>query len=164
VWLLLPLLMLPAAAHSQGEAQAVADPAGLGYESATDSFRGLDSEPLAADTETAIERDARSTVPATAAALPDSETASIPAGDMPAPVDPVAEPVATDQDPANVTNPSPDQRAAFGYDSVFDDYEPYEQADGPGWVESNDTVGKIGGWRTYAREIYESNQEEENAE
>ncbi len=38
------------------------------------------------------------------------------------------------------------------YRSVFDGYRPHnDQAVGP-WRDVNDMVGKIGGWRTYAKE------------
>lgn len=36
--------------------------------------------------------------------------------------------------------------------SAFEGYRPYADAPVAPWRESNDTVGRIGGWRAYARE------------
>ncbi len=36
--------------------------------------------------------------------------------------------------------------------SVFDSYQPFADEKPAPWKESNDTVGRIGGWRAYARE------------
>ena len=52
--------------------------------------------------------------------------------------------------------PSPQDGAApmtaLHYRSVFDGYRRHDdQSIGP-WREVNDTVGRIGGWRTYAKE------------
>jgi hypothetical protein len=41
------------------------------------------------------------------------------------------------------------------YDSVFDAYRPYHHQPVAPWGASNDRVGEIGGWRTYARETAE---------
>lgn len=38
------------------------------------------------------------------------------------------------------------------YSSVFDQYRGYDEIQVGSWRESNDTVGRIGGWRYYARE------------
>jgi hypothetical protein len=38
------------------------------------------------------------------------------------------------------------------YQSVFDSYQPFADEKLAPWKESNDTVGKVGGWRAYARE------------
>ena len=38
------------------------------------------------------------------------------------------------------------------YPSVFDSYQPFADEKLAPWRESNDTVGKVGGWRAYARE------------
>ena len=44
---------------------------------------------------------------------------------------------------------------ALTYRSAFADYKPYaEQAVTP-WRQSNDTVGRVGGWRAYAKEARE---------
>jgi len=42
--------------------------------------------------------------------------------------------------------------SALSYRSVFADYRAYSEQPVVSWVAANDTVGKIGGWRTYARE------------
>lgn len=47
---------------------------------------------------------------------------------------------------------------ALGYHSTFDGYQRFaDQQVGP-WREANDTVGRIGGWRAYAREAREPAQ------
>lgn len=38
------------------------------------------------------------------------------------------------------------------YQSAFEGYQPYGDDKLLSWKESNDTVGRIGGWRVYARE------------
>ncbi len=40
----------------------------------------------------------------------------------------------------------------LSYRSVFADYRAYSEQPVVSWVAANDTVGKIGGWRTYSRE------------
>lgn len=42
--------------------------------------------------------------------------------------------------------------APAGYQSAFEGYQAYGDEKLQPWKESNDTVGKIGGWRAYARE------------
>lgn len=42
------------------------------------------------------------------------------------------------------------------YRSVFDSYQPFTDEKLAPWKDANDTVGKIGGWRTYAREAREA--------
>lgn len=44
---------------------------------------------------------------------------------------------------------APDQTA---WRSAFEGYQPFADAAVAPWRESNDTVGRIGGWRAYARE------------
>ncbi len=39
-----------------------------------------------------------------------------------------------------------------GFQSAFEGYKPYTDEKTGNWVEANDTVGKIGGWRVYAKE------------
>jgi hypothetical protein len=39
-----------------------------------------------------------------------------------------------------------------GYRSAFDDYRRFEEQKVLPWRESNDLVGRIGGWQAYARE------------
>ena len=40
----------------------------------------------------------------------------------------------------------------FTYISPFSDYRPLGEDKNTAWKDANDTVGKIGGWRAYARE------------
>lgn len=51
--------------------------------------------------------------------------------------------------PAPVTAPA---QPAHAWRSAFDGYEAFADAPITSWRESNDTVGRIGGWRVYARE------------
>ena len=48
------------------------------------------------------------------------------------------------------TAKAPDARAA--YRSAFEGYRGYGDEKPVPWREANDTVGRIGGWRAYARE------------
>ncbi len=48
----------------------------------------------------------------------------------------------------------------LGYSSVFDNYQPYEYLPDIGWREANDEVGKIGGWRSYAKLVQQAQKEE----
>ncbi len=53
---------------------------------------------------------------------------------------------------------APDSRNAapasvtLSYRSAFADYRAYSEQPVGSWREANDTVGKIGGWREYAKE------------
>lgn len=49
------------------------------------------------------------------------------------------------------TNPT----FVFNYSSVFDNYIPFDEVPEIGWVEANDNVGQIGGWRAYAKLVQE---------
>jgi hypothetical protein len=51
--------------------------------------------------------------------------------------------------------PSGTVTAPTTWRSAFDGYQPYAEAPLASWRESNDTVGRIGGWRAYAREAQE---------
>ncbi len=42
--------------------------------------------------------------------------------------------------------------APGGWRSAFEGYRPFNEAPVASWREANDTVGRIGGWRAYARE------------
>ena len=48
--------------------------------------------------------------------------------------------------------PAPQSVAVGRYQSAFEGYQAYSDDKVLSWKESNDTVGKIGGWRVYARE------------
>ncbi len=39
-----------------------------------------------------------------------------------------------------------------GWRSAFEGYRPFNDAPVASWRQSNDTVGRVGGWRAYARE------------
>lgn len=50
------------------------------------------------------------------------------------------------------------------YSSVFDNYTSFEDTPQISWREANDLVGKIGGWRAYARQVQEEQKRERMAE
>lgn len=50
------------------------------------------------------------------------------------------------------------------YSSVFDQYRGYDEIQVGSWRESNDTVGRIGGWRHYAREAEQTDDAEGTAQ
>ena len=55
--------------------------------------------------------------------------------------------------PAGSTPPAPQERAiAAQAPSAFDGYRRFADSPPRDWREANDTVGRIGGWRAYARE------------
>ena len=49
------------------------------------------------------------------------------------------------------------------YRSAFEGYKPYTDEIAGNWKEANDTVGKIGGWRVYARQAREPDAAAGNA-
>ncbi|HYW56620.1 MAG TPA: hypothetical protein VE934_06655 [Polaromonas sp.] len=55
---------------------------------------------------------------------------------------------------ANAQAPAPAAPAAAPapYRSSFDGYQPYTDEKAVNWKEANDEVGRIGGWRAYAKE------------
>lgn len=53
--------------------------------------------------------------------------------------------------PASASAPAPAD-AALPFHSLSEDYEPYSDQKLIPWREANDNVGRIGGWREYARE------------
>ena len=56
--------------------------------------------------------------------------------------------IAAAPDPADSNTAIP----ASVYISPFSDYRPLGEDKNSAWKDANDTVGKIGGWRAYARE------------
>lgn len=54
--------------------------------------------------------------------------------------------------PPAAAPPAAQPTASGRYQSAFEGYQSYGDAQLLPWKESNDTVGKIGGWRVYARE------------
>lgn len=58
----------------------------------------------------------------------------------------------------NTSAPPPQSVAAptpLPYTSALQGYQPFVDEKVRSWKESNDTVGKIGGWRAYAKEAAE---------
>jgi hypothetical protein len=45
---------------------------------------------------------------------------------------------------------------AQGYRSAFEEYQPFTDEKVLSWKQANDTVGRIGGWRAYAKEAQEA--------
>ena len=54
--------------------------------------------------------------------------------------------------PTITEKPQTTKAALAGFQSAFEGYQPYTDEKTGNWVEANDTVGKIGGWRVYAKE------------
>ena len=50
--------------------------------------------------------------------------------------------------------PAPAHGAGLEYRSAFERYNRFEDPPSRSWREANDTVGRIGGWRAYAREAH----------
>lgn len=44
---------------------------------------------------------------------------------------------------------------SFSYSSVFDNYHGYQDQEVASWLEANETVGRIGGWRYYLEEAFQ---------
>ncbi len=55
------------------------------------------------------------------------------------------------------------QTAPGGYRSALEGYQPYSEEKIVPWREANDTVGKIGGWRAYAKEAAEGQSQQGHA-
>lgn len=70
------------------------------------------------------------------------------------------------EDEPEATEPSPTvpRLSVPEYRSPLSNYKPYEEGDSPGWKALNDRVGEIGGWRSYAREAYESDDTEKDSQ
>ena len=67
--------------------------------------------------------------------------------------------IAAAPDPADPNTAIP----ATVYVSPFSDYRPLGEDKNTGWKDANDTVGKIGGWRAYAREAADAMKAREPA-
>ena len=61
-----------------------------------------------------------------------------------------AAPATTASVPVAQTQATPGQ-----YRSALEGYQPYSENKMVPWKEANDTVGKVGGWRVYAKEAAE---------
>ena len=51
-----------------------------------------------------------------------------------------------------------DINTGITYNSALTNYRTMDGSEKSAWKQSNDTVGKIGGWRTYANEAYEASK------
>ena len=51
-----------------------------------------------------------------------------------------------------------DINTGITYNSALTSYRTMDGSEKSAWKQSNDTVGKIGGWRTYANEAYEASK------
>lgn len=61
--------------------------------------------------------------------------------------------IAAAQTPApQRSEPDAPQASTSTYRSAFEGYRPYTDDKLLNWQEANDSTGRIGGWRTYARE------------
>ena len=67
--------------------------------------------------------------------------------------------LAATTDPTDATTPVP----AATYQSPFAEYRALGQDRNTAWRDANDTVGRIGGWRTYAREAADAMKAREAA-
>lgn len=173
VALVLALGLTPLAALAQDVGGAGT---GAVYESATTGYRGLDAPPdselpIGAPDSTQItgvpdrapvpaSSDSDAAPPPIGAALPDAKAPpGVEVAPVPAPIAKLQESTdarrGTDPDEAPAGQPAPRQ-PAFEYESAFDAYRMFEESEGPDWVGANGKVGEIGGWKTYAREMYES--------
>lgn len=67
---------------------------------------------------------------------------------------------------ASAQTPAPvaqTQAASGEYRSALEGYRPYSEEKMVPWKEANDTVGKIGGWRAYAKEAAEGQGQQGHA-
>lgn len=122
-------------------------------------------DPKASRSSAAAESEPGAMEPEMAAAMPPaSGTDAKPAGSRPVPVEPEADDRAAGDDATPAAEDALQRARAFIYDSALEDYAEYEESDGPNWIEANRIVGEIGGWRTYARELFESSNDEEDGQ
>lgn len=68
-----------------------------------------------------------------------------------------AEPDSAVHDAASPTDFVP---PLLSYSSVFKNYHGYREEAVASWLEANDTVGRIGGWRAYLEETFQPDQPE----
>ena len=57
-----------------------------------------------------------------------------------------------------------DANTGITYNSAMSNYRALDDSEKNGWKQSNDTVGKIGGWRTYANEAYKAKKRMDEAQ
>jgi|GEM_PF-2646345 len=58
------------------------------------------------------------------------------------------------------SKPVRDKNSGIDYVSVFENYRSFEDLSDIGWREANDNVGRIGGWRSYARQVQAEQKKE----
>ncbi len=67
--------------------------------------------------------------------------------------------MATAQTPAPATAaPEAAKASPLTYSSAFEGYKPYTDDKLLNWKEVNDTTGRIGGWRVYAKEARQADE------
>lgn len=59
---------------------------------------------------------------------------------------------------AQTPAPAPVTPTSYGFQSALEGYQPYTDEKIQSWKEANDAVGKIGGWRVYAKEAQQVQQ------
>ena len=64
----------------------------------------------------------------------------------------------------NNSNAEAEKNPVLSYQSVIGTYQSYQDQPVSSWREINDEVGKIGGWRAYAREASESETSQSEAD
>lgn len=179
------LLPVSALAQTSPDPASGASTSGVwfGYESATDAYRSNDAADGAGDAPTARPLPDTDLAPPPTMSMREStgtmamdDAADEPAG-LPAmsgsqgaaseiEVAPVAGPIRKLQESTSArrgSEPGPVGSDASGpvrpgieYESAFEAYDRYVESEGSDWRGSNDRVGEIGGWKTYAREMYET--------
>jgi hypothetical protein len=68
-----------------------------------------------------------------------------------------AEPATGNPAPRDPADPAA-QVAALGYQSPFAGYRRFADRGAGPWRALNDEVARIGGWKAYAREVFEANE------
>ena len=160
--------LVPVIAQSQDrlgrDAEAIFE-----YESATADYRTFDDGPAGPnaptsgdaveDTPAQMPDGGPDRTPDAEMAEPVRESVEVGVTPVPAPMEKLRESterrrgVEPESDPEDAPA---SRRPAIEYESAFDAYDQFRESEGPDWVGANDTVGEIGGWKTYAREMYES--------
>jgi hypothetical protein len=71
----------------------------------------------------------------------------------------VAQTAPTPAAPPAVPGRSAEAAAALPYQSAMEGYRPFSDEKITNWKKANETVGKIGGWRVYAKEAHEGSSQ-----
>lgn len=161
------LTAVPALAERHGQAPPLGSSL-FEFDSAVATHRRHDEEIVPEMSPTPDERDGAASAEGDAAmaegsrdelATPTPAPVVKRAGDRPPPIEPATALASMESDAA-----ADRERALerFGFDSVLDTHTAYDEVDGPSWIEANRRVGEIGGWRTYARELFEASQGEDD--